>query len=84
MEAKLKLERIDDDEAIIWKFLDYGEKFADSYNHRWIIQYKATTDKYYIICTFPYTHEAGLDNCIKELELAKEAIAFLRKNNITS
>lgn len=84
MEPQLKIEQIPDDEGlIIYKYLDYGEDYADSYNHRWLIQYKPNRNKYYLICTFPYTHENGLDNCIKEIELAKEAIDILKKKNIS-
>ena len=80
MEPTLKIEPTDDED--IWIFLDYGEEFKDSYNHRWLIQYRPQRNAYYLISTFPYTHENGLINLKKEIELAQEAIDILKKREI--
>ena len=76
---KLKIEKLDRkiQGTELWLFID--DK-VDNYKLRWAVGYRKKDKWWGVIALFPATHERALKKITKEMELAKQAIAILKKD----
>ena len=72
---EIRLEKIGENK---WSYLNYTGEREHNLNCTSYIEYRPEHNDYQIVITFPFLNEKGIENRIKEMEFAKQAIKKLK------